>query len=311
MKFSIVIPVYNVEKYITKCLDSIKNQTYDNYEVIIVNDGTKDNSVDVINKYLSDPRFSLYSKENGGLSDARNYGIKYVKGDYIIFIDSDDYIDKHLLANLNDILSKKEYDIIKYKINIVDDNSNLICKETSNLISGEIGLSDVLSFEYSEPAWAYAYNKKFFIKNKFTYPKGRIHEDFGLTPYVLIKASSIYYMDYYGYNYVQRENSIVNGGTKNLKRCDDMLYHFDNLYSIISNDKSITDEKKKLICSYLANGLILKGSILDNNNLKWYIKELKKRNITDYLISDTLMRKLKKMIIKICPKLYIKSIKKK
>ena len=118
-------------------------------------------------------------------------------------------------------------------------------------------------------------------------------------------------MDYYGYNYVQRENSIVNGGTKNLKRCDDMLYHFDNLYSIISNDKSITDEKKKLICSYLANGLILKGSILDNNNLKWYIKELKKRNITDYLISDTFMRKLKKMIIKICPKLYIKSIKKK
>lgn len=306
MKFSIVIPVYNVEKYIAKCLDSIQSQTYDNYEVIIVNDGTKDNSVDVINKYLSDSRFTLYSKENGGLSDARNYGVKYVKGDYIIFVDSDDYIDKHLLANLNDILSKKEYDIIKYKINVVDDDSNLIRREESNLISGEISLSEALTFEYSEPAWAYAYNKKFFTKNKFMYPKGRIHEDFGLTPYVLIKASSIYYIDFYGYNYVQRENSIVNGGTKNLKRCEDMLYHFDNLYNLISNDNSISSENKKLIYSYLANGVILKGIILDKSGLKWYVKEIKKRNIINYLASDTLKRKIKKLFIKLNISAYIK-----
>ena len=104
MKFSIIIPVYNVEAYISKCLDSIKNQSYDNYEVIIVNDGTKDNSVNVIDKYLSDNRFKLYNKENGGLSSARNYGIKYVTGDYILFIDSDDYIERDLLNNFNNIL---------------------------------------------------------------------------------------------------------------------------------------------------------------------------------------------------------------
>lgn len=309
MKFSIVIPVYNVEKYIAKCLDSIKNQTYDNYEVIIVNDGTKDNSVSVINKYLSDSRFTLYNKENGGLSDARNYGVKYVKGDYIIFVDSDDYIDENLLSKLNDILKEKEYDIIKYKINIVDDNSNLIRKELSNLQSGEINLTEILTFEYSEPAWTYAYNKNFFIKNKFMYPKGRIHEDFGLTPYILVKTSSIYYMDYYGYNYVQRENSIVNGGAKNLKRCEDMLYHFDNLYSIISNDKNISLDKKKLIYSYLANGLISKGAILNKNDLKWYVKELKKMNVFNYLIDDTLLRKIKKVIIKLCPYFYIRTLK--
>ncbi len=307
MKFSIVIPVYNVEKYISKCLDSIKNQTYDNYEVIIVNDGTKDNSVDVINKYLSDPRFTLYNKENGGLSDARNYGIKYVTGDYIVFIDSDDYIESDLLNNLNNILKKNEYDIIKYKINMVDDKGALIRKEASDLVEGKIDLKEILSFEYSEPAWAYAYNKDFFIKNKFMYPKGRIHEDFGLTPYILVKANSIYYMDYYGYNYVQRENSIVNGSEKARRRCEDMLYHFDSLFTLISNDNTISEENKKLIYSYLANGVILKGNILDKTNLKWYIKEIKRRDITKYLASDTLIRKMKKLFIKLNISAYIKS----
>ena len=307
MKFSIVIPVYNVEKYIGKCLDSIKNQTYDNYEVIIVNDGTKDNSVDVINKYLSDPKFALYNKENGGLSDARNYGIKYVTGDYIIFIDSDDYIESDLLNNLNNILKENEYDIIKYKINIVDDKGSLIRKETSNIKQGKINLEEILSFEYSEPAWAYAYNKDFFIKNKFMYPKGRIHEDFGLTPYILVKTHTIYYMDYYGYNYVQRENSIVNGSEKTRRRCEDMLYHFDSLHTLISKDNTISEENKKLIYSYLANGVILKGNILDKTNLKWYIKEIKKRNITNYLASDTLIRKMKKLFIKLNISAYIKS----
>ena len=94
MKFSIVIPVYNVEGYIEKCLNSIKIQTYSNFEVIIVNDGSPDNSEKKIKTFLKDKRFKYYKKENGGLSDARNYGIKYTTGDYLLFVDSDDYIDK-------------------------------------------------------------------------------------------------------------------------------------------------------------------------------------------------------------------------
>ena len=85
MKFSIIIPVYNVEKYIDRCLSSIVNQSYKNYEVIIVNDGTKDNSLKIIEKYTKKyDNFTLYNKKNGGLSDARNYGLKYVKGDYFV-----------------------------------------------------------------------------------------------------------------------------------------------------------------------------------------------------------------------------------
>lgn len=305
MKFSIVIPVYNVEEYIAKCLDSIKNQTYDNYEVIIVNDGTKDNSVDIIKKYLKDKRFSLYEKENGGLSDARNYGVKYISGDYLLFLDSDDYIEYDLLEHLNNILTKKEYDLIKYKVNFVDTSGNLIRHEEGNF-EGKAKLNDILAFELSEPAWSYCYKASFFIKNKFKYSVGRIHEDFGLTPYILVKTNNIYITNYYGYNYVQRMGSIVNGAEKNVKRCNDVLYHFDHLYDIISKDKKIDNDKKKIIYSYLANGLIIKASLLNGQNLNNYIKELRKRHIFNYLLEDNIKRKIKKLVIKICPKLYIK-----
>ena len=126
--FSIIVPVYNVEKYIKKCLESIKNQTYTNFEVIIVNDGSKDSSQIIIDEYVnSDNRFKSFIKKNGGLSSARNYGLKYVKGDYILFLDSDDYIDINLLENLSKVDSS--YDMIKFKTILVDEEEKIIKKE--------------------------------------------------------------------------------------------------------------------------------------------------------------------------------------
>ena len=117
MKFSIVVPVYNVEKYINKALDSILNQTYNNFEVIIVNDGSTDNSQKIIDKYTKlDKRFKSYKKENGGLSSTRNFGIKYTTGDYLLFIDSDDYIEKDYLEQANKVTNYThpdlEYDVV-------------------------------------------------------------------------------------------------------------------------------------------------------------------------------------------------------
>ena len=98
-KFSIVIPVYNVEDYIKECLDSIMNQTFKDYEVIVVNDGTKDNSMDIVKKY----KVKTINQENGGLSAARNNGAKHAKGEYLLFIDSDDTIEPDLLKELNNV----------------------------------------------------------------------------------------------------------------------------------------------------------------------------------------------------------------
>ena len=100
-KISIIVPVYNVEKYVKKCLESISNQTYKNIEIIIVNDGATDSSESICKEFVeSEDRAKLYTKENGGLSSARNHGIKFATGKYVLFIDSDDYIDEGMVEEL-------------------------------------------------------------------------------------------------------------------------------------------------------------------------------------------------------------------
>lgn len=298
MKFSIIVPVYNVEKYIDKCLDSILNQTYKNYEVIIVNDGTKDNSVEIINKYVKKyNQFKLYEKENGGLSDARNYGLQYVTGDYLLFIDSDDYIDKNLLKKLNNELKEQKYDLIKFKINLVDENNNIIRKETGISSSKIVNTKELFDQEFCEPAWTYCYNFEFWKENNFKYIKGMIHEDFGLTPQIIMTANSIYYLDYYGYNYVQRTNSIMSEKSieKDIKKAYDMLKQFDRLIKIDYKNKKYIKTYK----SFLANAVISKSNTLIGKEKNKYISELKKRKVFDLLITDTLIRKVKKIIYKL------------
>ena len=122
VKFSIIVPVYNVEKYLEDCLDSILKQTYDDFEVIVVNDGSTDNSQKVIDNYAKrDNRIKAFKKKNGGVSDARNYGISKAKGEYFIFVDSDDTINDKLLEKLDKEIKKyDEIDLIKYQLQITD-----------------------------------------------------------------------------------------------------------------------------------------------------------------------------------------------
>ena len=225
MKFSIVIPVYNVEKYLRKCLDSVLNQTYRDFEVIIVNDESPDNSQSIIDEYVKkDDRFKCYNKKNGGLSDARNFGLQYITGDYLIFLDSDDYIEKDLLIEISRVANG--YDIIKYNLKLVDEDGKLIRKAKSFSKNGKSSFKDLINVEFFQPAWSYAYNIEYWKENNFKYEVGRIHEDFGLTPLCALLAKKIYLLNYDGYNYVQRTGSIMNGATKTKKRAYDILYHF-------------------------------------------------------------------------------------
>ena len=307
MKFSIIVPVYNVEKYLKKCLDSLLNQTYKDFEVIIVNDGSKDNSQKIVDKYIEkDERFKSFIKENGGLSDARNFGLKYVTGNYILFLDSDDYIDKELLEKVNNILSKdNNIDIVKYNLVSVDENENIILKE--NIISNEgyIKFKDIIKSQFIETAVNCFYSTKFWEKNNFKYEVGKIHEDFGLTPFILAKAKSIYYIPFYGYYYVQRTGSIMNGGSKAYKSACDTLYHFDNLLKNINLEDNIDIVTKKYFLSFISNGVIGRAKSLDLKDKKLYLKEIKKRNVASYLIDDTISRKIKKIIANINYNLYI------
>lgn len=297
MKYSIIIPVYNVEGYLDKCLKSILNQTYSNYEVIIVNDGSPDNSDNIIKSYeKKDKRFKGYKKVNGGLSDARNYGLKYATGDYLIFIDADDYIENNYLEKVNDVLERnKDIDVLKFKIKLVDEGENLIRMENGLNKEGVTSFEELVKLEFLEPAWSYVYKLSFWKENNFTYLKGMIHEDFGLTPEILMKANKIYYLNSYLYNYVQRNGSIMSSNNKEKlhKKAYDMLYQYDRLIKINYNKDT------KVYKSFLANALISKTYTLDKEEQKKYKEELRKRKVIDNLIDDTLKRKIKKIIYKI------------
>lgn len=297
MKYSIIIPVYNVEEYLDRCLKSILNQTYSNYEVIIVNDGSPDNSDNIIKSYeKEDKRFKEYKKVNGGLSDARNYGLKYATGDYLIFIDADDYIENNYLEKVNDVLERnKDIDVLKFKIKLVDEGGNLIRMENGLNKEGVTSFEELVKLEFLEPAWSYVYKLSFWKENNFTYLKGMIHEDFGLTPEILMKANKIYYLNSYLYNYVQRNGSIMSSNNKEKlhKKAYDMLYQYDRLIKINYNKDT------KVYKSFLANALISKTNTLDKDEQKKYKEELRKRKVIDNLIDDTLKRKIKKIIYKI------------
>ena len=242
MKYSIIIPVYNVENYIKKCLESIKGQTYKNFEVIIVNDGSKQNEKEIIKPFLKDKRFKYYEKENGGLSDARNYGVGYAAGDYIIYVDSDDYIEKDLLTKINNLVETIDYDVVRYNLNVVSEDGEIIFKNDDIDLTYD-SIKGILLNKYVEPAWLYAYKKDFYLKNKFTFPKGKIHEDFYLTLLILDKAKNIGVINYNGYNYVQRGTGIMgNKAYEKVKiRVEDFISH--NKY----HQKNI---KNKYILSY-------------------------------------------------------------
>ena len=131
-KISIIIPIYNVEDYAGKCLESVTNQTLKDIEVICVDDGTKDNSCAVVEAYMKeDDRIKLVHKENGGLSSARNYGLQYATGEYIWWIDSDDYIEKNGCERLYDAIQEYHPDLIHF------------CDLTLNMQSGEINVGDI------------------------------------------------------------------------------------------------------------------------------------------------------------------------
>lgn len=300
MNFSIIVPIYNVEKYLKKCIESLINQTYRPYEIILVNDGTKDNSQQIIDEYVNKyPEIIKgYIKENGGLSDARNYGVKKATGDYIVFVDSDDYIKLDLLETLNNNIKDNE-DMIGYGLIVVDSNYNevqVVNKAVFDTTIGEKALINLINGKnFFETAWTYAYNLKFWKENNFEYIKGRYHEDFGLTPNILVKAKKVKTLDYAGYYYYQNDNGIIRNGNmeKTIIKAYDMLYYFDFHMKntiILIKDK----DAKNIFASYLANAVINKVNELEGVEQKKYIAELNKRNVLDLLLTNNIFRKLKK-----------------
>lgn len=210
---SVIVPIYNVEKYLDKCIYSIINQTYKNIEIILVDDGSKDNSGIIANEWgKKDKRVKVYHKVNGGLSDARNYGIERANGDYISFIDSDDYIDKNYLFFLYECMDKYKSDISICGRYAVYENGVKKCKykesfeKKYDFVSAMREMNRFYYFDMSACAKLY----KIELFKNIRFPKGKLSEDYFVMYKIFKEAKSISYTSKPLYFYLQRQNSISN-----------------------------------------------------------------------------------------------------
>lgn len=229
---SVVVPVYNVEEYLPKCIKSIVSQTYREIEIILVDDGSTDKSAKICDEAANkDNRIIVIHKENGGLSDARNKGIDVAKGKYISFIDSDDYIEPTYFEYLYDLLEKKHSDISICGFKYVSEKGKLLNKicddECSLVMSTEESLKEMLKMKlYSNSAWAKLYSIELF--SGVRYPKGEFFEDIATTYRLFMKAKRIAYGSNALYCYLYRDSAISKQVSKNrrldaLKSCSQMI----------------------------------------------------------------------------------------
>ena len=211
---SIIVPVYNVEIYLKKCIDSIINQTYKNLEIIIIDDGSNDNSGRICDEYLElDGRIRVFHKSNGGLSSARNYGIDKAKGEYICFIDSDDYIQCDMIEKLYNACNNNNAQIACCGMIIEKDNNEskkINCKNEFCINSKEALKRMLLLDEIEVSACDKLYKTELF--NDVRYPIGKYYEDMATTYKLLIQAKNVVHINYAGYHYIIRQGSITNDG---------------------------------------------------------------------------------------------------
>lgn len=242
---SIIVPVYNVKVYLNRCIESLINQTYNDFEIILVDDGSTDGSGDLCDQYEKSHDFvHVIHKNNGGLSSARNAGIKQAKGEYLLFVDSDDYIEKQSLEKLIHEAEKNNCDIVCANAYKVSENSCVEkAKRRQNLVLPCDGLTFV-SESIKQGAMLMCapfalYKKDLILHNSIFFEEGIFHEDELWTPQVYLKAKSVSYIDYVFYYHWFREGSIMNSGW-NEKHTKDIFYICETLYSIY---KAIENKK--------------------------------------------------------------------
>ena len=270
-KVSIIVPVYNVEKYIDKCLDSLVNQTLKDIQIIIVNDGSKDDSIKIIKEYQEKygNKIKYLEKENGGLSDARNYGIPYAEGEYIAFLDSDDYIEKNAYEEMYNIAKKEEADMVECDF----------YWEYPNKRKEDIGIR---YFDKKEMitnirvvAWNKLIKREIINENKILFPKGYRYEDVEFTYKLIPHLNKVKFLEKPCIHYIQRDNSIANTQNERTKEIFDVLENVINYYK----ENGIYVKYKEEL-EYIYTRFLLCSSLLR-------MVKIKDKNVKSYLLDET------------------------
>lgn len=310
---SIIVPIYNVEKYLPRCIESILNQNFKQFELILVNDGSTDNSAKVCDIYdKKDNRIKVIHKKNGGVSSARNAGLKVVNGEYIGFVDPDDYIDKYMYKILYELCENNTCDIGICKLGREIDGKLLNGNKEQKIL--ELNNVEAMKELFKGELYRFSLCNKIYKRKCFKdiiFPEGRIHEDLSTIYKLFANCNKAVYTSYEGYIYVKRENSIltstysekrlqsfigwdeiINFIAKNYNEVLDQViatftyWCIDNVFYILSQIKNYNDIKKYLRCVqkythkyyfYIKNNNIL------NNSYKQKIKILN-INVTIFIL---------------------------
>ena len=234
MLFSIIIPIYNVEKYLNLCLDSVLAQEFADYEIILVDDGSTDNSPAICDEYAEkNTKIRVIHKTNGGLSDARNFGIKEAQGDYLMFLDSDDFWNgRNVLSELHNIIVERNPDIIIHELSSFYDLGKIVPRKFKNKDIQNFSFDfkrDLKKLVDNDVYYATACNKiirtSIVKKNEIEFPKGKVHEDVAwcanIIPY--IRSYALYSNPFYYYRKERQGSLTIKVKPKNIIDLIDIL----------------------------------------------------------------------------------------
>ena len=209
-KISIIVPIYNVEKYLRDCIESIINQTYTNIEIILVNDGSTDSSLEICKEYAEkNDKIKIVNKKNGGLSDARNYGLEHATGKYIMFVDSDDYLALNSCEVLYNAIKDTEFEFVTANFAFTD-SEGIPWKRpmfSDKFQNTPLDIEDYKKSFYlvNSAVWNKIFKKEFLDNNHLKFEVGLLAEDAVFTTLAFLKAKKTYYIKDIVYYYRQRE----------------------------------------------------------------------------------------------------------
>lgn len=256
---TVVIPVYNVEKYLKRCIDSILIQEWKNYNILLVDDGSTDNSPKICDDYVKSYDFiSVIHKENGGLSEARNTGVCSANGEYVYFPDSDDWIEPQTFKELAEVLESQEFDIVSFNREFVKGEEDPIVSDplVTQVFEGKDAFVQMLKHSnITGFANDKIYKKSLFTDNNISFPKGKYYEDLGTNYKLFLSAETVFATNQKYYHYLIDNPDSITQSWNEQKFSDMFEFYKDIFYSDFVRSR-LNQEELQISQLYYVNGLI-------------------------------------------------------
>lgn len=284
---TIILPIYNVEKYLEESLRSILNQSYKDYELIVVDDGSTDKSLKILNKYKSKfNKIKIFTQDNRGVSEARNLALSHVKGDYILFVDSDDFLKKDMVEKMVLKAKESQSDIVISNYCLYYEENKfykaLIDMPKAITYSSFQVIDMILKYKFQGQLWNKLFKYSLLKENNFTFEEGRYIQDIFPVFKVISKAKKITYIDDELYFYRQREGSTVH--KRNKKLTEDYYHAMTSIINFIEKNKiEVNKNSLKTFKSYVFSYFIYHYTNEDLNNNYRRFKKSKYKDINLHL----------------------------